>query len=426
MTSYQIPFHVTASGHSGGYSNYEADDAGGFAGNNWISKASILCALVGFFTPFTVKAAGNLPIAEWFLFIAVCGAIVIRFTRQRWPDGVANSRIFFGFIVLQTIGLIAYIASDLYRESASSDFLRGWARMIFVGVDLLGLATLIGASWRRLVLLKVGFLLGVATDAMIFGPLYGAWWKFGFALPVTLLVLILVGNRGRWLGSAVAVGLGLLNFSLDYRSLGAECFIVAIAVHLPRFNAIGRFVALVTIVATAIYTMAGVFHEKSETTFAARHESDSERRAMVEAAASAFADSPFVGHGSWFSNTRVVKNIEDRQAELKEGFQGYTEEEQSVLTVHSQLLTALAEGGLFGASFFFGYAAMLVWALAYALRTERPQQLLVIFLLVEALWNLAMTPFSGPKRVEIAAAAILTLMLWQESRGRLLWRHEPA
>jgi O-antigen ligase len=364
--------------------------------------------------------------AEWILFFAVGAALVIRFSRERWPDGVANSRIFFALIVLQVISLIAYIVSDLYRDSASRDFLRGWARMIFVGVDLLGIATLVGNSWRRLVLIKLGFLFGLAAEAGIFGPLYGAWWKFGFAMPVTLLGMILVGNRGRWTASVAMAGLGLLNFSLDYRSLGAECWIVAVAVHLPRLNRAGRMLALIAIVACAVYTMVGVFHEKSDTSFAARHESDSERRAMVEAAANAFADSPLIGHGSWFSNTRVVKNIEARKMELKEGFQGYTDEQQNVLTVHSQMLTALAEGGLFGASFFFAYALLLVWALAYALRTERPQQLLVIFVLVEALWNLAMTPFSGPKRIEIATAAVLALMLWQESRGRLLWRYENS
>jgi O-antigen ligase len=426
MTSYNVPFHLGVSGSADNQPNYRTDYSEVSVDESWVSRSSIFCALVGFFTPFTIKAAGNLPIAEWILFFAVCSAIVIRFSRERWPDGVANSRIFFGFIVLQVIGLLAYIVSDLYRESASRDFLRGWARMIFVGVDLLGLATLIGTSWRRLVVLKLGFIFGVAAEAAIFGPLYGAWWKFGFALPVTLLVLILVGNRNRWVASSVAVGLGLLNFSLDYRSLGAECFIVAVAVHLPRFNTFGRLVALVAMVTAAIYAMVGVFHEKTDTAFAARHESDSERRAMVEAAANAFAESPIIGHGSWFSNTKVVKDIENRQAELKEGFQGYTEEQESVLTIHSQMLTALAEGGFFGASFFFGYAAMLIWAFAYALRTERPQQILVIFLLVEALWNLAMTPFSGPKRIEIATAAVLTLMLWQESRGRLFWRNNYA
>ena len=423
MNSQTLSFHFGVGGSSE-QSGYWPSDTGADSSENWFSWTAIICLLTGFFTPFTVKAAGNLPVAEWFLFCAVGAALVVRFSRQRWPDGVANSRIFFGFIVLQAIALMSYIVSDLYRESAAHDFLRGWARMVFVAIDLLGIATLIGTSWRRLVLLKVGFLFGLAVEASLFGPLYGAWWKFGYAVPVTLLGMILVGNRGRWLASIVAAGLGFLNFSLDYRSLGAECWIVAVAVHLPRLNRGGRLAALVAIVTCAVYAMIGVFHEKSDTSFAARHESDSERRAMVEAAANAFADSPLIGHGSWFSNTRVVKKIEDRRAELKEGFRGYTEEQESVLTVHSQMLTALAEGGLFGASFFFAYALMLVWALAYALRTERPQQLLVVFLLVEALWNLAMTPFSGPKRIEIATAAVLTLMLWQESRGRLSWRYE--
>ncbi len=393
--------------------------------NLW-SWEMLLCACVGFFTPFTVKAAGNLPIAEWFLLVIAGVALVVRFSRRSWPDGVANSRIFFAFLALQTLGLLAYVFSDLYRDSAARDYLRGWARMIFVGIDLIALAALIGLSWRRLVVIKFGLIFGLAAEALLFGPLYGAWWKFGFALPVTLLGLILVGQRSRWIASAAIIGLGVLNFALDYRSLGAECFIVATALHLPRMNAGARALTLALMVVAAGYTMFSVFHEKSETGFAARHESDAERRAMVEAAAEAFSESPLIGHGSWFSNTRMIQRIEERKIDLKEGFRGYTEEQESVLTVHSQLLTALAEGGFFGASFFFGYALMLVWALLHALRTERPQQALVIFLLVEAIWNLAMTPFSGPKRIEIAVAAVLALMLWQESRGRLFWRHEIA
>ncbi len=386
----------------------------------------LLCMCVGVFTPFTVRAAGNLPIAEWFLLVIAGVALVVRFSRRSWPDGVANSRIFFVFLALQTIGLLAYIFSDLYRDSAARDYLRGWARMIFVAIDLVALAALIGLSWRRLVMMKFGLIFGLAAEAMIFGPLYGAWWKFGFAMPATLLGLILVGQRSRWIACAVAIGLGVLNFALDYRSLGAECFIVATALHLPRMNAGGRAFSLALIVVAASYTMFSVFHEKSDATFAARHESDAERRAMVESAAEAFLESPLIGHGSWFSNTRMIQRIEERKIDLKEGFRGYTEEQEEVLTVHSQLLTALAEGGFFGASFFFGYALMLAWALLYVLRTERPHQALVIFLLVEAIWNLAMTPFSGPKRVEIAAAAVLALMLWQESRGRLYWRQEIA
>lgn len=142
---------------------------------------------------------------------------------------------------------------------------------------------------------------------------------------------------------------------------------------------------------------------------------------MMEVAAEAFADSPLIGQGSWFSSTKITRRIEARYIQLSDTFNGYTEEQERDLAVHSQLLTALAEGGIFGGLFFIAYGMVLLWALAYCLRTTRPQQALVFLILLEALWNLAIAPFSGPARVQIAASAVLALMLWQQARGRLHW-----
>jgi hypothetical protein len=292
--------------------------------------------------------------------------------------------------------------------------------MTFVAIDLIGLAAVIGPSWRRFIVLVGGWALGQAASAVIVGPLFDDWWKFGFAEPITFLALIAAGNRSRLAAAIVAVLLGALHFVLEYRSLGLECLMVAVALYLTRLPRLWRLAAVLAALAAIGLALGGLFDERSATHIS-RHSSDAERRAMMEVAAESFADSPLIGQGSWFSSTKVVRRIEARYIQLSDSFNGYTEEQERDLAVHSQLLTALAEGGIFGASFFVAYGFMLLWATAYCLRTSRPQQALVFLILIEALWNLAIAPFSGPARVQIAASAVLGLLLWQQARGRLRW-----
>ena len=292
--------------------------------------------------------------------------------------------------------------------------------MAFVAIDLIGLASLVGPSWRRFTVLVGGWALGQAASAVVLGPLFDDWWKFGFAEPITFVALIAVGNRSRLTAAAVAVCLGVLHIVLEYRSLGLECLMVAVALYLTRLPRLWRLACIVAAFAAVALALAGLFDERSETHIS-RHSSDAERRAMMEVAAEAFADSPLIGQGSWFSSTKITRRIEARYIQLSDTFNGYTEEQERDLAVHSQLLTALAEGGIFGGLFFIAYGMVLLWALAYCLRTTRPQQALVFLILLEALWNLAIAPFSGPARVQIAASAVLALMLWQQARGRLHW-----
>jgi len=382
-----------------------------------------LCAVIGLTTPFTMRLAGNFPISEWFLLIIGIGAIVVRTIRHRWPEGGARTRVFTALIVLQVIGLAAYVASDLYRDSAPEDYIRGWARMAFVAIDIIGLATVVGSSWRRFIVLILGIYIGQALSAIILGPLFDDWWKFGFAEPLTYLTLILLGRRGRMPAAIAATCLGILNIVLEFRSLGLECLMVAVALYLMKLPRVLRLTAVfVTLIVTGL-AVSGLFDEKSETHIS-RHSSDAERRAMMEVAAEAFAESPLIGQGSWFSATKVVRRIEARYIQLSDNFNGYTEEQERDLAVHSQLLTALAEGGIFGGSFFIAYGFLLLWSCTYCLRTMRPQQAVVFMILIEGLWNLAISPFSGPARVQIAATTVLALLLWQQARGRLRWEEE--
>jgi hypothetical protein len=98
------------------------------------------------------------------------------------------------------------------------------------------------------------------------------------------------------------------------------------------------------------------------------------------------------------------------------GVGGFAEDDANDMAIHSQILVALAEGGIFGATFFFVYGALLLWGMWFCL-TAAPWEWTIpvrLFVLLIAFWNLLMSPFSGTHRVEISMAVGLVLILWRQ------------
>jgi hypothetical protein len=98
------------------------------------------------------------------------------------------------------------------------------------------------------------------------------------------------------------------------------------------------------------------------------------------------------------------------------GVGGFADDDADGMAIHSQILVALAEGGIFGATFFFAYGLLLLWGIWFCL-TDAPWDWTLpirLFVLLVAFWNLLMSPFSGTHRVEIAMAVGLLLMLWRQ------------
>ena len=86
------------------------------------------------------------------------------------------------------------------------------------------------------------------------------------------------------------------------------------------------------------------------------------------------------------------------------------------IAIHSQIVVSLAEGGVLGGTFFILYGVLVLWAIWFAVihaawAWTLPSRLL---LLVLSFFNLWMSPFSGPIRVEIAGTVILVTILWSE------------
>jgi hypothetical protein len=377
-----------------------------------------LAFVLGLLDHVTLRLVGLMPVDELLL-----GAVLVQMVLwiaflRRLPGPIVSPRLLAVFLAAQVLALASYIIADLYRESASGDMVRGWSRMVFLGINILGFAQLFGVSRRCFVALQVGLIFSF-VGSLASGPLFGDYWKFAFAYPVTTAVLLVAPRWLGFLGSIVACfALAALQAVMDFRSLGGICAVIGVLLILRFLPASWRRVILLTgAVAGLVLSPIAAQHALSGSGERGTR-SNVERSAMLQAAWEGFTRSPIIGQGSWFSRSTVMDDfLLIRMVNAQEaGVGGFDDTDFEGVAIHSQLLVALAEGGLFGAVFFLVYGALILWGLWFCLVGARWTWLIPVqlFILLVAFWNLLMSPFSGPHRVEIALAVGLILLLWRE------------
>ncbi|MEO6741503.1 MAG: hypothetical protein ABIP20_14745 [Chthoniobacteraceae bacterium] len=379
--------------------------------------------LAGLLAQFSVNVVGTLPLAEIVLLV-FCGAVVVHTSvTRKLAAPFFREPLFLILVVAQTIAFGSYIVSDVCRGTSTNDMIRGWSRMIFLGMDIVAFAYLFRAHASCFIWSTVGLMLGGVLATAMGGAQYDAYWKFGFGGPATIATFLIIPFFGRAVGLALIAALSFLHLSLDYRSTGGVCLIAAMLLGvqmLPR-----QFRVLVLIPALVLGT-ALTFWMNDRQRFdddARGSRSTVERTAMMEAASEAFFESPMIGQGSWFSNSPVMENFQllrSMGARLA-GVHGYAiETEETNIAIHSQLLVSIAEGGIFGGTFFIVFGALLAWALWYCTISRAPDSRtpIFVFTLLNAVWNLLFSPFSGAHRIGIALGCGLILLLWREAGSR--------
>jgi hypothetical protein len=379
-----------------------------------------LSFLLGLLNHVTIRLVGLMPVDELLLGAVLVQMVVWIAFYRRLPGPLASPGLVVILLAAQLVALVSYVLSDLYRESATGDMMRGWSRMVFLGIDILAFAQLFGVSSRCFVALQCGLIFSF-VGSLASGPLFGDYWKFAFAYPVTTAVLLLAP---RWLGLlggiVAAFALAALQAVMDFRSLGGICAAVGLLLMLRYFRAPWRrLILLMGAVAGLLISPFAVQHTLNSSGERGTR-SNVERSAMLQAAWEGFVSSPLIGQGSWFSRSKVMDDfLLIRTTNAREaGVSGFDDTDFESVAIHSQILVALAEGGVFGATFFLVYGGFILWGLWFCLVEARSNWLTPIrlFVLLVALWNLLMSPFSGPHRVEIALAVGLILLLWRERR----------
>lgn len=393
----------------------EMTHAASRAMDRWWTISGGVSFLASAATAFTVSLVGEMPVGE-FVLIAVAGWALLCLAFNHAPPGrLFRSRFFWTLMVAQLVALIAYVASDLYRHSTPRDMARGWGRMVFLAIDVVAVVYLFSCSRRNFIWFLLGQAAGALAYTAVHGPMFGDMWKFGIGAPITYGVFLLAPFAGAMITSLAAAGMGMTHLNLDYRGMGGICLVAAVLVFIIRMPIRFRWWIAPLALAGAVVGVLHLYNEAKRGARATR--SDIERAAMVTAAKEAFEQSPLIGHGSWFSNSDVYDNFmlirheAAKQARVG-GFAGANRAPGDE-ALHSQILVALAEGGLFGGAFFLVFGAGLIWSLTDLVLNRRWSRIapITILILLLAIWNLLFSPFSGAHRVYIAMACGLVLLL---------------
>lgn len=314
--------------------------------------------------------------------------------------------------------LLTLVATDLYRGTEARNYLRGWFRALLYAGDVLGLVVLGFQRRERLLWWTVGFAVSSLLVLVPAGALTLANWKFGAAVPVTLLALASIDGREGGGGYPTVVLLVLAHLLLDYRSLAAFCLLVGLGLALARRRQrhggplLGlRALVLAGVAAGAfgaLYVSNAGLLSSGEALADRRVSSNIERAAGFIIGYDVISRSPLIGYGSWPRDDQVFSEWATLQEELGSALTAadLTESslekgEDGLIKTHSQILQAWVEAGLPGALFFAAQLAGLLWLGWRTLHVPQDWRLLPLCLFWVAWtgWAIIFSPFSGIVRL---------------------------
>lgn len=380
-----------------------------------LAGSDVFAFVIGAGAWVEVQVIGRLYLGELFLLVCSLG-LPLLFAFLGTPR---ERQLLAWFFALGTLYLVGLVATDMYRETPFADYARGWARAVVYLGDFAGLLVLGYRRPVRLVLFVAGT--SVSQLALTAFGLWPADWKFGYAYPVSVAILVLVDSRRPVRGFIALLCLGLLHLFMDYRILGAICVVAAVAIWVKgsqtkrRVGAVALAVAAIGAFALIYITGVGLVGNAYDLSVR-RQGSNIERLAGLLVASEAIRQSPLIGHGSWAKSDEEL----DTWALLQEQFGSQStaqalrqrvllSPEGATIRAHSMILQAWVEAGLAG-FLFFGYslavAVVMVFGLARATQPDRHDGL-VWFFGLWVVWAMVMSPFAGASRLYTATSLSL-------------------
>jgi hypothetical protein len=406
--------------------------------------ADVAVLVIGLTATFTVHFVGELPISEVILLALLPILLAVHGRRVLKPEFKA---LFF----LLGLWLFGQAVSDFYRHTATLDWIRGDAAIIFFGLDVVGLAVLLRKNERR----KVIFLAGAAIGSIlvtIFSPSEFAQdepWKFGYGPGVITLVLFIscffYARRKYMIAGLLILGVAGVNLLENYRSPVGQLLIVITLVFpvvpeqlgrlriLPHSGGAVRVAILVVLSLGSAWvagrlvdfvTSAGLISEE------AREKNEVEQKAgslllggrpEIQVSLQAVKDSPIIGYGSWASDSKYVEMLFD--IEVEQGLLNYpdltAEFEGGFIPTHSHLMGAWVWAGILGATFWF-YVLWLTARATIRLAILRPRLAPVYaYLVVAMLWEIMFSPLGSYMRMYDAAAVVIMVDLLEAKPVRV-------
>jgi O-antigen ligase len=393
----------------------------------WDSRQQFFMELalftVGAAGVFSVSMVGQFPGNEM-LVLPMLPVLLLAQGRR------AFRREYFWFYVLVLGWLFGTVAGDLYLGSSTQNSIKGFARVVFFGLDFMALAILINNNTRRMVVFLLSIFVQMGHSIWEFREDFLTQWKFGGSSILTILALLLssyfYSRRKYAICLVIVLGLAGLNLLFAFRSqmatdlISAALTVPIFAIHRKEGDApapmkrLLQTAVLLTLAGSAAYLANaaigyaaghGVFDEYTQAKFQSQSEGKLGvlfgGRPETLVAIQAIRDSPIIGHGSFAVDPKYLALKQDILYENNySGSDGAEDEEASpLIPTHSHLTQAWVESGLLGGIFWI-YVLGLTFRATMRVIAVRPALApLYSYLLLNFIWNMLYSPFGSVNRM---------------------------
>ena len=347
-------------------------------------------------------------------------------------------------LMLGWIWFAEQVVTDVVRESAPEEFMRGWMKIAFVLANFIVVWTVICVSRRRFLLYGFGLAIGTMvalylhpTEDSIISP-----WKFGVAVPMTMLVALIAGisKRFRIIGVLIPLcALAVLHVYKDCRILAVIALLSAIYslfLMAQKRQQLGglRRVLLVLLVIAAVGGFASIYnHYAREGAFGKYAQQKTEAQSAGEggallggrreilASSQAILDSPILGHGSWAKDPQYSALLQQRSDDLGyKRFQGGKLDD--LIPTHSYIFGSWVDGGIAGGIF---WLYILIYTLYTTFNATGKEPLLPFFAFAGMMltWDILFSPLGTPTRfvAPFFVAAVILFRRFQTNPIEYEW-----
>lgn len=346
-------------------------------------------------------------------------------------------------VLLAWAGYLAMqMTSDMVNDTLASDMQRGWARLVFLGVNIAVIGHVSRFRIDRIMAFYLGYVLSLLLNTYTVSDPWLLEWKFGYGPILTMSIAVLMGLAGPGiLGRAGALALmaaGFIHLQSNARSLGGLSIFTGMLSLLAEYfsrnlrdrsSALSaRFLVPVFLFIFSIHQVytygasSGLFGEKTMEKY---NKQTSEGRNVLSGARMeytiaipAIIERPVLGYGSWARNSEWVKKYIYINKMDPTAYDAEFLMELGIIPTHSHILGSWAEAGFMGGLFWIYILVLSAGTFVGMLRhVDLPFRAFLLFIVALFMWDILFSPFGLERRVLDPAVIVLvaTLRRWMQT-----------
>ncbi|NEP77043.1 MAG: O-antigen ligase family protein [Okeania sp. SIO3B3] len=379
---------------------------------------SLFCLFLAFIIGLTSRFAFNF-IGTVYVGELLCAAL-LPFLFVIYYREVVSSRTLIVFLILTFIMLLGFVASDLVRGNTFQNYIRGWAKVVFLGLSITTVSILGLKDKRCIPWLFIGLSISLLFNKL--KPDTGVddalGWKWNYGYAASYLVVAISPRLHPLIFTIASAGLSLFSFIHRFRSLGGQLiFTVGLSFYSRYFRrkkqSKASYVSIALALIFSIVLMAGIIALSPTALIQEEKDSSHGRLQGILGGIHTVIQSPIIGFGSWASTAELAEAQRDY---FKSHGNKSLFEKRRTIGAHSQLLDTWMAGGILAALFFIFLFYMCFWGIlrctvqrAYDSFTSP-----IIFLCMITLWHILQSPFGGYHRFTIALTIMSLVILKKE------------